>query len=832
MKKLLCGILTIALSFMYAVPVGMAAEVATSKKMLQAAPNAKPIELAFVFDGPSDKNEVVLQKFQKTITRSLLPDYKAQFPKDLIFTGDWSEKGAIAAADKALNSRARMVISLGYISSNYYSEKKNKNKYVVTIDQYGLRDFGDKFFNPIQQMTNDFITFKKLVPAISKTAILMNESYYKTKSAKEWDTVITKKLAEKKCDLGYVVIPVNSNINASLSKISSDVDSVFVTPLYNLTSDQRKELYNIINAKKLPSFSSVGREDVDLGAMLGTSTFDVDKKLAEATSFNIHGVLHGNAVKNEKIPFYDEKVIFYNSDTGEMLDYTPPLRLLNNSVVISHKELPKYDLASLLDALDEGNLDMARKKFLITAAKRSVASAYLRYLPTFRIDLGYQTYNNAYATSYSDVPTNAGAFTLALDQVIYSPDLVTNIIVKHKKLKFNKAESDLTKANMEYQTADLYIDTLILENMIKVQEEYVQETRESLAMARVREKTGKCGYEEVFRWAGEVSEAEKKLLEMKADYKNLKVQINKLMNKDQKGDFAFKPLTASDPAFFSSDLHIIDHVRDPKKLGQFTDMLVQEVIYLSPETTKLKAAIAMKKAEMSNYAQKFFMPNAKMSLEYTTQFGRSLPYEQAGHNQMKAAQASLAKAFDGYPPYPISPTQYPGQPLTAWNNSPYLGLDEHSLRFFIGAQWKPIEGGHKIAEIGRCKAELNELNAYLEEVNTEIEMRVRSVVNQAISKYFMIEKSYKAMFAQSENYESVKTKYLLGEVPITQLSDAQHLYFAAKTDAINSQYEFFKELIWVQRGLLSVNWTKASDEAKKWIKGIPAILPAEEDFTL
>ena len=161
-----------------------------------------------------------------------------------------------------------------------------------------------------------------------------------------------------------------------------------------------------------------------------------------------------------------------------------------------------------------------------------------------------------------------------------------------------------------------------------------------------------------------------------------------------------------------------------------------------------------------------------------------------------------------------------------------MGLDKHSLRFFIGAQWKPIEGGHKIAEIARCKAELNELNAYLEEVNTEIEMQVRTVVNRAISKYFMIEKSYKAMFAQAENYETAKSKYLLGEVPINQISDAQQLYFNAKIDALNSQYEFFKELIWVQRGLLSVNWTKASDEAKKWIKDIPNILPAEEDFTL
>lgn len=816
LKKLFCVFLSLLITTMYTMPVFAIGET----KPLQVSPNAKSIELAFVFDGPSDKNAVVLNKFQTTITRSLLPDYKANFPKDLVFMGDWTEKGAIAVSDKALASRARMVISLGYMSSNYYSEKRNKNKYVVTIDQYGLRDFGDKFFNPIQQMTNDFITFQKLVPTIQKTAILINENYYKTN--KNWDAVISKKLQEKKCNLKYTVIPVNTNINASLAKLPKDVDSVFVTPLYNLSTAQRKELYKLINAKKLPSYSSVGKEDVELGALLGTSTMDVDKKLAEATSFNIHGVLHGNVVKNEKIPFYDDKIIFYNSDTGEALGYTPPLRLLNNSVTISHKEIPVCDLTLLLNTLDDNNLDMLRKQYLVSAARRSVASAYLRYLPTLRLDLGYQTYNSSYASSYADIPTRAGAFTIGMDQVLYSPDLVTNIIVKHKKWKFNKAEEALTKANTEYNMANLYIDTLMLENMIKVQSELVQEMRENLAIARVREKTGKCGNEEVLRWAGEVSEAEKKLLSMQADFKNIKVHINKLLYKNQTTDFKFKPLVANDPAFFTSDLHIIDHVRDPKKLAQFTDMLVQEVIYLSPETTKLKAAIAMKKAEMSNYAQKFIMPNAKMSLEYTTQFDRNIPYEEQGHNQLKAVQASTA----------VSKTGNPALFGPVWASSPYLGLNENSFRFLVGAQWKPIEGGHKIAEIARCKAELNELNAYMAEVQTEIEMQVRSVVNRAIAKYFIIEKSYKAMFAQAENYQTVKTKYLLGEVPINQVADAQNLYFAAKIDALNSQYEFFKELVWVQRGLLSINWTKASDEAKNWIKGIPAILPAEEDFAL
>ncbi len=49
---------------------------------------------------------------------------------------------------------------------------------------------------------------------------------------------------------------------------------------------------------------------------------------------------------------------------------------------------------------------------------------------------------------------------------------------------------------------------------------------------------------------------------------------------------------------------------------------------------------------------------------------------------------------------------------------------------------------------------------------------------------------------------------------------------------MNSQYDFFKELIWVQRGLLSVNWVQANEYAKKWIDNIPNVLPAEPDFTL
>ena len=428
-KKILAFMLAM---FVFSMNVGTALAIQDTKgaAKLQAAPNARPIDLAFVFDGPSDKNASVLKTFQTTITRSLLPDYKASFPNELIFTGDWTEKGVAAASEKALASKATMVISMGYMSSNYYSTRKSANKFVVTIDQYGLRDLGGDFFNPIQQYVKDFVLFKKLVPTVHRTAILMNENFYRTQ--KDWDGIIAKKLKEKGCDIDFVVIPVSSNIQASLSKMPNNVDSVFVTPLFNLSTDGRKELYAYLNSRKIPSFSGLGKEDVELGALLGTSTRDLDKKLAEATSFNIHGVLHGKQVKTEKISFYDDEIIFYNSDTGEVLGYSAPLRLLNNCEIVSNKPVAKYDLTYIMNTLEDNNLDIARKQQLVNAARRATTSAYLKYLPTLRMDLGHQSYNDAYAKSYTDVPTRVGQFVVAMDQMIYAPDLVTNIIVKHK----------------------------------------------------------------------------------------------------------------------------------------------------------------------------------------------------------------------------------------------------------------------------------------------------------------------------------------------------------------------------------------------------------------
>ena len=227
--------------------------------------------------------------------------------------------------------------------------------------------------------------------------------------------------------------------------------------------------------------------------------------------------------------------------------------------------------------------------------------------------------------------------------------------------------------------------------------------------------------------------------------------INKVLAEPQNQDFTLAPLKADDPAFYTKDLYILDYVRTPEALEQFTQLLIQEAYDVSPELAKLRAAIRMKNAERGMYIQKFVLPDAKLTLQYQSLFGRHYA------NDVKIPLYT-----------PMTGLIYNTLPHSEKTNG-YIG---------IFAQWKPIEGGTKFAEIARVSNEKKALMAMNDGAKLTIEEHIRTIINEALSCYFSIEKEYKAMFAAKENYMTVKANYLKGKAPVAQLVDAQDTYLS------------------------------------------------------
>lgn len=774
---------------------------ASAKKQITYVKNAPEIKYAFIFDGPSEKNNQVLEYFKNAIVKSTAPDFKAVFPENLLFVSDWTEDGINKTVKKAMASNASVIVSMGFVSSECLEkiDSDSTGKFIMKVDDYGLRTFGDKTFNPASQIAKKITNFHSLTH-FNKTAILMNENYMKLN--KNWNEYIKENIG----DIQFSLIPVGTDIQTALDSIPSDCDAVVYTPLYNLSHEQRKALIQGVNDKKLLSFSTFGKEDVEFGALYGSSSIDFDKKLAEATSFNIKDALKGNASKSEKIQFFEEELIYVNKDTADMLGVQPHLRVLNLGGVITSQDVPKYSLTEVFDLLEKQNIDIERKKLLVKAARRASLSAILRYLPTFSTTLGFQQYNNSYAESAKLLyPEKTGVFQMSLDQIIYSPALVTNILVKKKQVAFQQAEEILTEQNMGLELANLYVETLMLENMVNVQKEFVQESKDNLSISRIREKMGYSGSEETMRWAAQLSATEKELIELDAAYRNVRIQINNLLAMDQKNRFTFEELKTDNPAFYTSSLNIIDYVCTPQTMEQFTQMLIEEAYRVSPELAKLKAAIKMKDYELRMYVQKFILPDAKISLEY---------------------QDLINPQYTGDVMVPLY------TPMTGliYNS---MGHSKSSYgRIGIFAQWTPFEGGSKFAEISRVKAERAELQLYMDGAKADLETHIREAINKAIAAYFVVEKNYKAMYASGENYKLVKDLYLQDKAPISQVLDAQKMYFESKAAALNSRYVFFKELLLVQRGICAVNWAKAPQEARDFIESVKTKIEKNGDISL
>lgn len=799
MKKFLSLMLCALILTMNSTAVLAASDLAalSKKKEIVYNQNAKTIKYAFVFDGPSDKNAAVLEQFKKAIVATTAPEFKASFDAKQVYVGDWTYDGAVKASDKALASDASMVVALGYATTKYLENKPNKKKFVMTIDQYGLKDLGEGFFNPVQQSVSGIKNFKTLVN-FKKAAVLMNKAYYGMN--KDWNKAFASKLE----GIDFTVIPVAGDVAATLKAIPADCDAVVLTPLFNLSVDQRKELISQLTAKKLYTYSTFGKEDVELGALMGTGAFDLDRKVAEALSFSIKNVIAGKTNMQGSVNFYEDELLYLNKDTAIALQYQPHLRVASKAQVISNTPAQVYNLSAIFDKFEKQNLDIERKKLLVKAARRSSVSAFLKYLPSLVMNLQYQDYNSKFAESAKlSIPDRQSAFQIGFEQILYSPALVTNIILKKKGLNFAKHEQLLTEQSVGLEVAMLYVETLILKNRLAIQEEYVKQSRENLAISRVREKMGFCGREESMRWAAQLNINEQNLLDIKAAYDNLIVQINKLLHDNQTIKFDLAPLTAHDPAFFTNEINVINYVTNAGALEKFTQMLTAAAYDVAPELAKLKTAQEMKKAEMAMYYQKFILPDAKLALYHTTLFDRAY-----------TSDMSIALPISHLPAITL--------PRSELNNTCLT----------ISAQWRPIEGGTKIAEIARIKAELDELKRYEDEAKTVIEEHVRTTINKAIAGYLSIEKNFKAMYAAAENYKQVKMNYNMGKSTIAQLLDAQETFLDSKLAALNSQYVFFKELLWVQRALCSINWTKATPKAKNFLESVRTQLEEKSDINL
>jgi outer membrane protein TolC len=205
-----------------------------------------------------------------------------------------------------------------------------------------------------------------------------------------------------------------------------------------------------------------------------------------------------------------------------------------------------------------------------------------------------------------------------------------------------------------------------------------------------------------------------------------------------------------------------------------------------PELQRIEAAIAAAKRSQKAARRSFWVP------ELTFQAGLIQILQEEGEGTESPLNGFL-------------PVEVPEADDTRWN----LGLNL-TLPLFTG-------GGRR-AELGRAGEELARLRLERQVLADRIEQRIRSALQQARASRSGIRLSREGAEAARKNLELVTDAYSRGVVSIIELLDAQNAALAADQAAANAVYDFFIDLMEVQRSVGSFDFFLSDEEKDRWFE--------------
>jgi outer membrane protein TolC len=203
-----------------------------------------------------------------------------------------------------------------------------------------------------------------------------------------------------------------------------------------------------------------------------------------------------------------------------------------------------------------------------------------------------------------------------------------------------------------------------------------------------------------------------------------------------------------------------------------------------PELQRIDAAIAAAKRVQQAARRSFWVPELSFQASLTQLLAES--------------GAGRETPLEG-----LSPIEFPEADDTNWSLGVNLTLPLYT-------------GGSRRAELGRAREDLNRLNLERRDLADRIEQRIRSALHQARASHSGIRLSRQGAEAAGKNLELVTDSYSRGAVSIIELLDAQNASLTADQVAANAVYDFFVDLMEVQRAAGNFDIFLSTEEKDRW----------------
>ena len=731
---------------------------------------AADIRVAVVADGPVSRQIFSVEAIERELVNVAAPGINILLPTDKRFTGDWSLEGAARAFDLALADRdVDLVITLGVLTSQQASRRTVLSKPVIAtvvidpiLQEFPLREGRSGRHNfayvaDFQSVAQEVRAFHEIVgfrhmAAIVDTSLLEALPRIAVKA--------TEAASELKVNISLV--RAGDDVGAVLAKLPTGIDAVYVTPL-RFNEAQQRELAQALISRRLPSFSVVGRSEVEQGLLMSTGGAERDtERLARRIVLMIQRVAGGEDPASFDVAFPTAQRLLINMRTARAIGFSPRWQFLADAQQIDAGQdgsTPLTLLEAMRAALD-ANPALAASRARLGSAEDDVRIARSDLLPTVdafgsrtRIDE-----DRASPLLQAEDTTSVGA---SLSQVIYSERAWAGYSIAKSLAEAQQQVERTDMLDTLNDSAVAYLNLLRTQSVEVVRRNNVENTRKNLETSRVREEVGLGGRSDYLRWVSQLATDKQNLLAAESLRRQAETELARILHRPANPPFSTVESGLDDPLTLISSPRSQAFLDTPAKWTVFMDYAVHTALRNAPEISQASAVVDARQRAFDSASRSFYLPDFAL-----------------------VSNGSKVTAKEG-----AGSLSVPGAP------------DDESWSVSLQASIPLFTGGLRTAQRSQARYELRAGEADRASAVDAVEARTRAVLHRTAGSWPSIDLSRVAADAADENLGNVAEAYARGAVSVTDLIDAQEAALTAGLAATDAKYGFLIDFVGVLRSM-------------------------------
>jgi outer membrane protein len=742
----------------------------------------------------------IFNAFKQEILALTRNEFDIRFPKNKQIEAEWSAVAIRQGLDRLLaDPEVDLVIMVGVFSTQEACTRRDLPKPVfapfgIDAELQELPMEGDSsgipnlnFLTVPTNLSEDLAYFQRLIKF--RRVHVVHDALTGEFIQNMYDYV------RAQADLaGFEAIPapVTGSAEETLASLPDDTEAVYLTPLLRMSQQDFEKVISGLIERKIPTFSIMGRPDVERGILAATAPTTNIPRMARRVALNVHRTLLGEDPGTLPVRLEQQGKLVINMSTARAIGWYPDWRTGLEAELLNERTLPSSRTLTLTDAVMqavEANLDLASAKRALAAVTGDVAVARSSLLPYVELNASaVQIDGDRAAASLGSQAERTVNGSVALTQLIFSDGARTNWNVEKLIQQAREHQLEVTRLDITLLAANAFLELLRAQALEEIETSNLGLTESHLTLARRRESLGVTGPAEVYRWESELAAGKSRVLASKARVDASRAICNRIANRPLEEPFlAIEPGVAG-AELISGDPRLQQHVSNEYTFRIFREFLVEEGLRNTPELRALDAGI-----EAQELARRFAWRD----------YGLPDVVFKAEGSRLLSESGEGAESTTLPPPFP--PNLFPESDDTNWSMAISVGVPLYT-------------GGFRPAQVVQATETLTRLKLDRASAAEKIELRIRTALYSTGATYPAIELSQESAEAATKNLELVTQTYAQGVVSIIDLLDAQNAALVAEQVSANAVFDFLLDLMEVERASAYFGFFSTSAERDAWFQ--------------